>query len=78
MGTACGIAELGLRVFNFGRKYTNPMGSFFEPDSELGCHGKENFVGRFHRADFDVVVEHDAGGFRHSTNVQDQDLAGRA
>ena len=42
------------------------MGSFFEPDSELGCHGKANFVGRFRRADFDVVVEHDENGFRRS------------
>ena len=62
--TACGVVELGLRICGFGHNYTNPMGSFFEPDSELGCHGKANFVGRFHRADFDVVVEHDAHGFR--------------
>ena len=63
---ACGIAELGLRIGGYGRNYTNPMGSFFEPDSELGCHGKANFVGRFRRADFDVVVEHDENGFRRS------------
>ncbi len=63
---ACGIAELGLRIGGYGRNYTNPMGSFFEPDSELGCHGKANFVGRFRRDDFDVVVEHDENGFRRS------------
>ena len=63
---ACGIAELGLRICGFGRTYTNPAGSFFEPDGELGCHGKPNFVGRFHRTDFDVVVEHDADGFRRN------------
>ncbi len=61
---ACGIAEIGLRICGYGHNYTNPMGSFFEPDSELGCHGKANFVGRFRRADFDVVVEHDENGFR--------------
>jgi lysophospholipase L1-like esterase len=66
LGTACGVAELGLRVCGYGRNYTNPMGSFFEPDSELGCHGKANFVGRFRRTDFDVVVEHDANGFRRN------------
>ena len=63
---ACGVAELGLRICGYGRNYTNPMGSFFEPDSELGCHGKANFAGRFRRADFDVVVEHDENGFRRS------------
>ena len=28
---ACGIGELGLRICGYGRSYTNPMGSFFEP-----------------------------------------------
>ena len=63
---ACGAVEFGLRICGYGRNYTNPMGSFFEPDNELGCHGKANFAGRFRRADFDVVVEHDANGFRRS------------
>jgi lysophospholipase L1-like esterase len=45
------------------------MGSFFEPDAKLGCHGKPNFVGRFHRADFDVTVEHDENGFRRGEPV---------
>ena len=63
---ACGIVELGLRIGGYGRSYTNPMGSFFAPDGEVGCHGKANFVGRFHCADFDVVVEHDENGFRRS------------
>ncbi len=64
--TACGTVELGLRVFGYGRSYTNPMGSFFERDGELGCRGKANFVGRFRRTDFDVLVEHDENGFRRS------------
>jgi lysophospholipase L1-like esterase len=64
--TACGMVELGLRALGYGRNYTNPMGSFFEPDNELGCHGKANFVGRFRRADFDALVEHDENGFRRS------------
>ncbi len=63
---ACGVAELGLRICGFGHNYTNPMGSFFEPDGELGCHGKANFAGRFRHTDFDVVVEHDANGFRRN------------
>jgi lysophospholipase L1-like esterase len=62
--SACGVAELALRCGGYGRNYTNPMGSFFEPDNELGCHGKPNFVGRFRRTDFDVVVEQDENGFR--------------
>jgi lysophospholipase L1-like esterase len=61
---AVAIAEIGLRLCGFGHNYTYPMGSFFEPDAELGCHGKPNFAGRFHRADFDVTVEHDENGFR--------------
>jgi hypothetical protein len=69
--TACGISELGLRICGYGRNYTNPMGSFFEPDSELGCHGKANFVGRFRRADFDVMVEHDENGFRRTESLTD-------
>ncbi len=61
---ACAVAEITLRVCGYGRSYTNPMGSFFVPDNELGYHGKANFTGRFRRADFDVIVEHDENGFR--------------
>jgi hypothetical protein len=64
--TTCAVVELGLRCCGYGRNYTNPMGSFFEPDSELGCHGKPNFVGRFRRVDFDVLVEHDENGCRRT------------
>jgi hypothetical protein len=67
------IAETGLRLFGFGHNYTYPMGSFFEPDAELGCHGKPNFVGRFHRADFDVMVEHDENGFRRGEPIDATD-----
>jgi lysophospholipase L1-like esterase len=67
--TAVAIAELCLRLCGFGHNYTYPMGSFFEPDSELGCHGKPNFVGRFRRADFDVTVEHDENGFRRAEPI---------
>ena len=70
--TACGIAEIGLRICGYGHNYTNPMGSFFEPDGEVGCHGKPNFVGRFRRADFDAVVEHDAHGFRRGESTPDR------
>ena len=69
--SACGVAEVGLRLCGYGRNYTNPMGSFFEADTELGCHGKPNFVGRFRRDDFDAVVEHDANGFRRSELAAD-------
>jgi hypothetical protein len=48
------------------------MSSFFEPDGELGCHGKAYFVGRLRRADFDVVVAHDENGFRRSESPADQ------
>ncbi len=67
--TAIMFGEIGLRLCGFGHNYTYPMGSFFEPDSELGCHGKSNFIGRFRRADFDVVVEHDKNGFRRGEPI---------
>jgi hypothetical protein len=63
---SCAVVEIGLRICGYGRNYTNPMSSFFEPDGEVGCHGKANFTGRFRRTDFDVVVEHDKNGFRRS------------
>ena len=66
---AIAIVEIGLRLCGFGHNYAYPMGSFFEPDSELGCHGKPNFVGRFRRADFDVTVEHDENGFRRGEPI---------
>src|SRR5258707_14692415 len=62
--STAGIFEFALRIAGFGRNYTNPMSAFFEPDAEVGCHGKADFAGRFHRTDFDVLVEHDASGFR--------------
>jgi hypothetical protein len=70
---AVAIGETGLRLCGFGRDYTYPMGSFFEPDVELGCHGKPNFVGRFRRADFDVMVEHDENGFRRGEPIATTD-----
>jgi lysophospholipase L1-like esterase len=70
--TACGVVELGLRICGYGRNYTNPMGSFFEPDGDLGYHGKANFAGRFRREDFDVVVEHDENGFRRNESPIDR------
>ena len=45
------------------------MGSFFEPDNSIGCHGKPNFTGRFRRSDFDVVVEQDESGFRRGEAI---------
>ena len=57
----CGVAEFGLQNYSYSCR-----GCFFEPDNEAGCHGKPNFVGGFRRADFDVVVEHDASGFRRN------------
>jgi hypothetical protein len=73
---AAASAEIALRVAGYGRSYTNPMGSFFVPDSETGYHGKPNFTGRFRRADFDVTVEHDENGFRRGEHIDAADPHG--
>lgn len=56
--------EVGLRVAGYDRTYVNPLHSFHEGDPELGYRGRPDFVGRFYRPEFDVLVEHDNHGFR--------------
>ncbi len=61
---ACSTAEVALRVGGYDRTYANPLQSFHEADPLVGYRGKPNFRGRYKRPSFDVVVEHDARGFR--------------
>ena len=61
------LLELILRFSDQLPVHKNPLGGFHSPDSTLGWIGKSNYSGRFRRKDFDVVIEHDELGFRHST-----------
>ncbi len=62
--SSCAIGELGLRLCGYTRSYINPGGSFHEYHPLVGTRGKPNFSGRFRQADFDILVCHDALGFR--------------
>jgi hypothetical protein len=70
-------AEGGLRLAGIDQSYLTPLGSFFEPDAELGFRGRPDFSGRFRQSDFDVRVVHDANGFRKHEHVPDQRPAPR-
>jgi lysophospholipase L1-like esterase len=56
--------EIVLRATDPQIEIFNPLHGFHVGDSRLGWRGKPNIVRRFHRADFDALVEHDADGFR--------------
>ena len=62
----CGllIAELGLRVAGYSPAFINAMGSFHHPNPVTGHRGTPNFRGRFKTPQFDVMIVHDAAGFR--------------
>jgi lysophospholipase L1-like esterase len=73
LAAALAVAEIALRICGFGHNYTNPMGSFFTADGEIGCRGKANFTGRFRRTDFDVTIQQDENGFRRGDPVTAKD-----
>ncbi len=61
----CAIAlELALRIFSPVTTFVNPLGSFHQPDPDLGWTGTPNVSARFKKVDFDVAVSLDANGFR--------------
>jgi lysophospholipase L1-like esterase len=62
------LAEAGLRLAGYDRTYVNPQASFHQPDPRFGYIGKPNFCGRFHSPEFNVVIEHNALGFRRHVN----------
>lgn len=61
---AFALLELGLRFSNAVPEVANPLYSFHEPDALLGWRGKRDVRQRFHRPDFDVLIEHDGEGWR--------------
>jgi hypothetical protein len=58
------IGEAALRAGGYSPVFYNPLHSFHEAHSLVGYRGKPNFVGRFRRPEFDVVIAHDEKGFR--------------
>jgi lysophospholipase L1-like esterase len=64
VATASLLCELALRIGGYTPLYFNPLNSFHEPDPLVGYRGKPNFVGRFRKPDFDVVIAQGENGFR--------------
>lgn len=58
------VLECVLRVAGPIPERHNPLSSFHQSDPRLGWIGKPNIRMRFHRAEFDVLIEHSAEGFR--------------
>lgn len=56
--------EAVLRLTDPQVEIFNPLNGFHDGDVLLGWRGKPSIVRRFHRQDFDVIVEHGPGGFR--------------
>lgn len=67
---ACVLGEIGLRCAGYNRAYVNPIASFHENHPLVGWRGRPNFVGRFRRPEFDVLVAHDELGFRRHEHQQ--------
>ena len=57
-------AEIGLRGAGYSPAYVNAMGSFHLGNEISGHRGKPNFRSRFKTPEFDVLIVHDAAGFR--------------
>jgi lysophospholipase L1-like esterase len=55
----------------------NPLNGFHDGDVLLGWRGKPNIVRRFHRQDFDVVVQHGPEGFRRPDPAPPEQPAAR-
>ena len=74
----CGllIAELGLRMAGYSPAFINAMGSFHDSKPVTGHRGTPNFRGRFKTPQFDVMIVHDAAGFRQQ-EFQKPATAGR-
>ena len=56
--------EIVLRLVGYTPAVVNPLGNFHQHDPLLGHRGKASFVGRWKRPEFDVMIVHDADGFR--------------
>ncbi len=64
------IGEGGLRLAGYSPANINPLKSFHEFDPVFGWRGKKLYTARYKRPDFDVVVAHNADGFRKQENLE--------
>ena len=69
--------EVILRVTDAVPEVGSPLFSFHENDAYLGWIGKPNVRLRYHRPEFDTLVQHDAGGWRQPDPLRPQDAAER-
>jgi hypothetical protein len=77
VGLALLLLEIVLRVVDPPVEVFNPLHGFHDGDTRLGWRGKPDIRRRFHTLDFDVIVEHDAHGFRRPEPAPPQDARGR-
>jgi lysophospholipase L1-like esterase len=64
------IGEGVLRLAGYSPSNVNPLKSFHEFDPVLGWRGRKLYTARFKRPDFDVVIAHNAAGFRKQENLE--------
>jgi lysophospholipase L1-like esterase len=64
------IGEGVLRLAGYSPSNVNPLRAFHEFDSVIGWRGRKLYTARFRRPDFDVVIAHNAAGFRRQENLE--------
>ena len=64
------VGESVLRLAGYSPANVNPLKAFHEFDPVLGWRGRKLYTARFQRPDFDVVIAHDATGFRKQVNLE--------
>jgi lysophospholipase L1-like esterase len=63
------VGEGVLRLAGYSPSNVNPLKSFHVFDPALGWRGRKLYTARFKRPDFDVVIAHNAAGFRKQVNL---------
>ncbi len=63
------IGEGALRLAGYSPTNVNPLKSFHVFDPTLGWRGRKLYTARFKRPDFDVLIAHNAAGFRKQVNL---------
>ena len=63
------VGEGVFRLAGYSPSNVNPLQSFHEFDPVLGWRGRKLYTARFKRPDFDVVIAHNAAGFRKQVNL---------
>jgi hypothetical protein len=67
------LLEGGLRLAGYSPASVNPLRAFHEFDPVVGWRGKRGGSGRFKRPEFDVLIQHDANGFRRQVHLGSKD-----